>query len=96
MDIKAEDLSDVIKKIVAQQIKANSNNMAFLYSGTVKSTSGGRFDVEIPSNGGIYTGLLNQTGTSLVVGDSVIVMMKGNKAGNSYITAKCGATIDGA
>jgi len=95
LDINVEDLTELIKKISNQQIKKKINNVGFLYSGVVKSTSLGRFDIEIPSNGSVYSGLLNQTGTTLTVGDSVIIMVKGDKAGNSYITAKCGATVDG-
>lgn len=95
LDINVEELTELIRKIVDQQLKNKTNNIGFLYSGVIKSTDAGRFDVEIPSNGSVYTGLLNQSGTTLVIGDSVIIMVKGDKAGNSYITAKCGATVDG-
>ena len=95
MNINVEELTDLIRKIVNQELKNKTNNIGFLYSGVIKTIDAGRFDVEIPSNGSVYKGLLNQSGVSLIVGDSVILMVKGDKAGNSYITAKCGATVDG-
>jgi alpha-tubulin suppressor-like RCC1 family protein len=95
LEISAEDLQDLIKKIANQEYKKQSSDLAFFKSGVIQSTSGGRFTVVIPTDGSIYSGLLNQTGKTLTNGDSVRIIMKGNRAGDAYIAVKCGATVDG-
>lgn len=86
-----EKLIDTIRKIVRQEIRKESNNLEYSYFGTVVSSNGTRFNVRIPSDGSIYPNLLNQTGTNLSVGDSVIIHAIGNKAGNAYIAVKSGS-----
>lgn len=95
MEIDSEKLIGVIGKIADQRIEKNSNNLEYSYFGFVESANGTRFNVRIPSEGSIYPNLLNQTGTNLNIGDSVIVRAKGNKAGNAYIAVKNGATNSG-
>lgn len=94
LDIDESQLVDLIRKIVRQEIKNNSINIEYSYFGVVESTSEGRFNVKNPSDGSVYTNLLNQSGTSLSVGDVVKISAKGNKMGNAIIVSKNGATIN--
>jgi hypothetical protein len=90
----AQGLVDIIKDIAQQEIKNSSTNLEYSYFGIIDSINSGKFNVKVPSDGTIYPNLLNQTGTSLNIGDSVIVHAKGNNMGNAYIAVKNGATID--
>ena len=95
MDITADELAEMIRKIANQEYKKQSSDLISCKSGIIQSTSGGRFTVAIPTDGSVYIGLLNQTGKTLTTGDSVRIFMKGNKAGDAYIGVKCGVTVDG-
>lgn len=89
-----QELIDLIRTIARQEIKNNSINLEYSYFGTIESTNpDGTFNVKIPSDNGIYPNLLNQTGTTLTIGDSVLIRAKNNKMGNAYIAVKNGATI---
>lgn len=83
MDISEDELIELIRKIVKQEIKNNSSNIEYSYYGKVYSTNtDGTFNVQNTSDGGIYTNLLNQTGASLSVGDVVKISAKGDKTDN--------------
>ena len=93
---ETSDLLNVIRNIVRQEIKNSMSNIEYSYFGIVESENlDGTFDIKIPSDDSIYPNLLNQSGTTLSVSDSVIVRAKNNNFGNAYIACKSGATVDG-
>jgi len=86
-----QDIVGVVRKIAQQEIKGL--NIEIPYFGTiVKANTDKTFDVEVPSNNGVYPSLLNKTGEELKVGDGVIIKTFGSSSSNFYISVKNGAT----
>lgn len=88
MDVN--EFVELIRDIVRQEIK--KTGLEYSYFGKIKTVNNdGTFDVEIPSDGGIYPSLLNKSGEELSVGNSVVIKAKNKNFGNAYIAIKNGA-----
>lgn len=99
MGLNNEDaigLISVVKDIIKQEKINDSKNLEYSYFGVVDAVNvGGTFNIKIPTDDSIYPNLLNQSGTRLNIGDTVIIQSRNNNMGNAYISSKSGATIDG-
>jgi len=90
----AKDLVGAIRTIAKQEF--NTENIEYSYFGVVAAShSDITYDVAIPSAGSIYPNLYNKTGTTLTVGDAVIIHARDNNFGNAYIAVKNGYTAPG-
>ena len=89
----AKELVEVIRNIAQQEIDNATDNIEYSYFGIVSAShSNITYDVTVPSDGSVYPNLYNKTGTSLYVGDAVIVHARNNNFGNAYIAIKNGYT----
>lgn len=78
----------IIRTIVQQELR--KSNFEYTYAGIVKENLGNnKFLVRIPAID-FSIQLLNKTGESLSVSDSVLVRCKDRNLGNGYIAVKNG------